>query len=167
MPHPAIGLPPSDATAGHPELARRIHAERGRLPALAMEAALRIDPSLRDRHDDLALRRILRDYEGHLDQLARALATGEDRYVVQYGEWLVPVYRRREVRMNDVVTFIAGLRDAVIGLAATEDADAVRSVTGAWIERLRHHRRLPGDHEGNSLVRLIWKGAGLGDDTVV
>ena len=167
MPHPAIGLPPSDATAGHPDLARRIRAERSRLPARAMEAALRIDPGLRDRHDDLALRRILRDYEGHLDQLERALATGEDRHVVQYGEWLVPVYRRRKVRMNDVVTFIAGLRDEVIGVAAAADADAVRAVTGAWIERLRHHRRLPGDHEGNSLVRLIWKGGGLGDDTVV
>jgi hypothetical protein len=167
MPHPAIGLPPSDATAGRPELARRINAARSRLPALALEASLRIDPGLRDRHDDLALRRVLRDYESHLDQLARALATGEDRHVVQYGEWLVPVYRRRKIRMNDVATFIAGLRDAVLGVVPAADADGVRSVTDAWIERLRHHRRLPGDHEGNKLVRFIWKGAGLGDDSVV
>ena len=89
MPHPALGLPPSDATAGHPELARRILASRSRLPALALDAALRADPGLRERHDELALRRILRDYEGHVDQLARALATGEERFVVQYGEWLV------------------------------------------------------------------------------
>ena len=167
MPHPAIGLPPSDATAGHPDVARRILAARSRLPALAIEAALRIDPGLRERHDELALRRILRDYDGHVDQLARALATGEERYVVQYGEWLVPIYRRRHIRMNDVVTFVAGLRDAVLGVVPAADADAVRAVTGAWIERLRHHRRLPGDHEGNKAVRFVWKGAGLGDDTVV
>jgi hypothetical protein len=167
MAHPALGLPPSDATAGHPELARRILASRPRLPALALEAALRIDPGLRDRHDELALRRILRDFEGHVDQLARALATGEERYVVMYGEWLVPVYRRRHVPMNDVVTFLDGLRDAVLGIVPAADAGLVREVVGAWTERLRHHRRLPGDHEGNRLVRFIWKGGGLGDDTVV
>jgi hypothetical protein len=167
MPHPAIGLPPSDTTAGHPEAARRILAARSRLAALALEAALRIDPGLRDRHDELALRRVLRDYDGHIDQLARALATGEDRYVVQYGEWLVPVYRRRHIRMNDVVTFVLGLRDAVLGVVPAADAAAVHTVTGAWVERLRHHRRLPGDHEGSKLARFIWKGAGLGDDSVV
>jgi hypothetical protein len=167
MPHPALGLPPSDATAGHPEVARRILASRSRLPALALEAALRSDPGLRDRHDELALRRILRDYEGHLDQLAHALATGEERFVVQYGEWLVPVYRRRNVRMNDVVTFLEGLRDAVLGIVPASDATPVREVVAAWVERLRRHRRLPGDHDGNKLVRFIWKGAGLGDDTVV
>ena len=167
MSHPALGHPPSDATAGHPELARRIQASRSRLPALALEAALRIDPSLADRHDELALRRILRDYEGHIDQLSRALATGEERHVVMYGEWLVPVYRRRHVRVNDVVTFLEGLRDAVLAIAPGADAGAVRGVIAAWIERLRHHRRLPGDHEGNKLARFIWKGGGLGDDTVV
>jgi hypothetical protein len=167
MPHPALGLPPSDATAGHPDLARRILAARSRLPALALATALRIDASLIERHDELALRRILRDYEGHIDQLARALATGEERFAVQYGEWLVPVYRRRHVRVNDVVTFLEGLRDEVVGIVPTSDAGPVRAVIAAWIERLRHHRRLPGDHQGNALVRFIWKGGGLGDDTVV
>ena len=41
------------------------------------------------------------------------------------------------------------------------------SKNDAWIERMRHHRRLPGDHEGNAAVRFVWKGAGFGDDTVV
>ena len=53
-----------------------------RLPALPLEAALRIDPTLRDRHDELMLRRFLRDYDRHIEQLARAVATGEDRFVV-------------------------------------------------------------------------------------
>ena len=43
----------------------------------------------------------------------------------------------------------------------------MRGYMTAWVARMRRHARLPGDHKGNSLVRLIWKGAGLGDDTVV
>ena len=39
---------------------------------------------------------MLRDYERHIEQLARSLETGEDRFVTQYGEWLVPVYRHRQ-----------------------------------------------------------------------
>ena len=43
------------------------------------------------------LRLFLRDYDRHIEQLAQALETGEDGYVVKYGEWLVPIYRRRRV----------------------------------------------------------------------
>ena len=167
MPHPAQGLPPSDATAGHPEIARRLRAAHGRLPGLALQAALRIDPTLRERHDALALRRFLRDYESHLEQLARALASGEPRFVVTYGESSVPVYRRHGVRMNDVVSLLRGLEEAATAVVPGAEAAAVHQVMAAWIERMRHHRRLPGDHEGNGVVRFLWKGAGLGDDSVV
>lgn len=166
MPHPAIGLPPPDATAGHPAAAARLRGA-ARLPALALEAAVRLDPSLRDRYDELMLRRFLRDYERHIEQLARAVESGEDRFVADYGETLVPIYRRRGVRMNDVVTLVRGLEDAAIGFGPTAEAAIIREPIAAWVERLRHHRRLPGDHAGNRLARLIWKGAGLGDDTVV
>lgn len=167
MPHPALGLPPSDATAGHPDLAHRLRDARRRVPALALQAALRIDPTLPQRHGELALRRILRDYEGHLEQLARALATGEARFVVTYGESIVPVYRRRGIRMNDAATLVRGLEEAAVSVLPGEGAAAVRALMAAWVDRMRHHRRLPGDHEGDPIARFIWKGAGLGDDTVV
>jgi hypothetical protein len=99
--------------------------------------------------------------------LARAVETGEERYVVVYGETLVPTYRRRNVRMNDVVTLLRGLEEAAVALGPASEAAVVRAPMAAWVERMRHHRRLPGDHEGNKLVRFIWKGAGFGDDTVV
>jgi len=166
MPHPATGLPPSDATAGHPAVAARLRAAP-RLPALSLEAALRLDDTLGQRHDELMLRRFLRDYERHVEQLARAIETGEDRYVVVYGETLVPIYRRRGVRMNDVATLLRGLEEAAVALGASADAHLVREPMEAWIDRMRHHRRLPGDHEGNSAVRFVWKGAGFGDDSVV
>ena len=47
------------------------------------------------------------------------------------------------------------------------DAEVIRAPMAAWVDRLRRHRRLAGDHAGNRAVRFIWKGAGLGDDTVV
>ena len=167
MPHPALGLPPADATAGHPAIAARLLAAADRLPALALQAALRRDPGLADRHDELALRRFLRDYDGHLEQLARAVATGEDRFVTVYAETLVPTYRRRHVRMNDVVTLIRGLEEVAVASGSTVDADAIRGPVDAWIERLRRHRRLPGDHTGNAVARFFFKGAGLGDDTII
>ena len=167
MSHPALGLPPSDPTAGHPAVAARLRASAERLPDLALQAALRLDPTLRRRNDDLMLRRFLRDYERHVEQLARAVATGEDRFVTVYGEMLVPAYRRRSVRMNDVVTLLRGLEEAAVALGPAADADAIRAPMDAWVERVRRHRRLAGDHAGNPVARFFWKAAGLGDDTVV
>lgn len=167
MPHPLLGLPPADATAGRPEAASRLRAASTRIGTIAIEAALRIDPTLAERHDELALRLILRDQERHIEQLARALETGEDRFVTEYGEHIIPVYRRRGIRMNDYATFLAGLREASLSVLPAEDAPALTRTMGAWIDRVRKHRRLAGDHPGNPLVRFIWKGAGLGDDTVV
>jgi hypothetical protein len=167
MSNPVIGLPPSDETAGHPAVAQRLRAAADRLPALALDAATRVDPTLSERHDALMLRRFLRDYDRHIEQLARALATGEDRYVVAYGESLVPIYRRRGVRMNDVVSLLMGLEDAALGFVSSAQAPPLRELIHAWIERVRHHRRLAGDHKGNAAARFVFKGAGLGDDTVV
>ena len=167
MPHPAIGSPPSDATSGHPAVAARLRGSARPLAARALDAATRVDATLPERYDEVMMRRLLRDYERHIEQLCRAIETGEDRFVVIYGETIVPIYRRRNVRMNDVVSLIKGLEDAAVALVPGSDADVVRRPTQAWIERMRRHRRLPGDHAGNKGVRFIWKGAGLGDDTVV
>lgn len=167
MPHPILGLPPSDAHAGLPDAAARLRARKARLGQLALEATLKLDPAFSQTYDELMLRRILRDYDRHIEQLALAMETGEERFVVQYAELLVPTYRRRGIRMNDVVTIITGLREAAQTALDAQETAVMRGYIQAWVARLRRHARLPGDHKGNSLVRLIWKGAGLGDDTVV
>lgn len=141
--------------------------DAARLPASALDAAYRIDETLPQRYDQIAQRTFLRDYQQHIEQLARAIETGEDRFVTVWGESLVPIYRRRNVRMNDVVSLLRGLEEAVVALGPAADADVIRGPLAAWIERMRHHRRLAGDHEGNAAVRFVWKGAGFGDDTVV
>ena len=166
MPHPALGLPPSDATAGRPDIAERLRDD-ARLAATALDAACRVDETLPQRYDELTLRRFLRDYQRHIEQLARAVETGEDRFVVVYGETLVPTYRSRKVRMNDVVSLLRGLEEAAVATGPAADAEVIRGPMAAWIARMRHHRRLPGDHKGNAAVRFVWKGAGFGDDTGV
>lgn len=166
MPHPAIGTPPSDTSAGRPDVAARLR-DAQRLPAAALEAAFRLDETLPQRYDELVQRTFLRDYEQHIKQLARAIETGEDRFVVGWGESVVPIYRRRDVRMNDVVSLLRGLEEAAVAAGPAADAEVIREPMDAWVERMRHHRRLPGDHEGNKAARFIWKGAGFGDDTVV
>ena len=138
-----------------------------RLPATALEAAYRIDETLPERYDELMLRTFLRDYEQYIEQLARAVETGEERFLVDWGESIVPIYRRRNVRMNDVVSLVRGLEEAAVAAGPAADAQLIREPIDALVERLRHHRRLPGDHEGNAAVRFVWKGAGFGDDTVV
>ena len=138
-----------------------------RLPATALEAACRIDETLPERYDELMLRTFLRDYEQYIEQLARAVETDEERFLVEWGESIVPIYRRRNVRMNDVVSLVRGLEEAAVAAGPAADAQVIREPIDALVERLRHHRRLPGDHEGNAAVRFVWKGAGFGDDTVV
>jgi hypothetical protein len=167
MTHPSLGLPPSDVTAGHPAAAARLRAQGPRLAKVAFEATLQDHPHFREKYSEQLLRILLRDYERHIEQLARALETGEDRFVVQYAEWLVPVYRRRGVPMKDFQRMLEGLGSASIGVLPTEDGRLLRDLIGRWEARLDHHKRLAGDHKGNSIVRFFWKGAGIADDSVV
>jgi hypothetical protein len=167
MSHPSLGLPPPDTSAGVPSAAARLRSGQRRLAVLALEAAVRLAPGFDVRYDELAMRRFLRDYERHIEQLARALETGDDGFVINYGEWLVPVYRRRKVPMKDFIVLLGGLRDAAQTVLPADEARHTRLLIERWAARLKHHGRLPGDHKGNPIVRFFWKGAGIADDSVV
>lgn len=167
MGHPSLGLPPSDRTAGHSRAAERLRQERPRLARLALDASVRLSPGFAERYSEVDMRKFLRDLDQHIEQLARALETGEDGFVTNYGEWLVPVYRRRGVPMRDFIVLLGGLRDAVLTVLPREDVTVTRGLIERWAGRLKHHGRLPGDHKGNRIVRFFWKGAGFADDSVV
>lgn len=167
MHHPSLGLPPADTTAGLPEAAARLRANRSRLARVALQETIRLAPGFDERYDQEQLRSFLRDYEQHIEQLARALETGEDSYVVNYGEWLVPIYRRRHVPMLDFMALLAGLRDAAATVLTPAENGVAQALFVRWNDRLKAHGRLPGDHKGNSIIRFFWKGAGFGDDKVV
>lgn len=164
MAHPSLGLPPSDTRAGLPEAAARLRANRDRIARVALQAAERLEPGLGDRYDETTLRLFVRDYDRHLEQLAKALETGEDRFVVNYGEWIIPIYRTRRVSMKDFMALLGGLRDAAAGVLTPAENEAAAALFARWSDRLKHHGRLPGDHKGNALIRFFWKGAGIGDD---
>jgi len=167
MSHPALGLPPADPTAGLPAAAAQLRARGPRLAATGLEEALRRDPTLSERHDEVALRELLRDSHRHLEQLAQALETGEARFVTQYAEWLQPPYRRRKVPAADQRTLLLGLRDACAGVLAPAELQALNGYVQSWVKVLAFHQRLPGDHRGNAAVRFIWKGAGILDESIV
>jgi hypothetical protein len=164
MPHPSLGLPPLDETAGLPEAAAKLRANSERLQRIALQAAIRLEPAIDENYDETMLRLLLRDYERHIEQLARALETGSDYYVVQYGEWLVPIYRRRHIPMRDFLALLGGLRDAAATVLTPAENQESVELFERWGARLKHHGRLPGDHKGNPIIRFFWKGAGIGDD---
>lgn len=141
--------------------------EQARLARLALEATARRDPGFTVRYDEAMLRLLLRDFERHLEQVARALETGEDSFVVNYGEWLVPVYRRRSVPMKDFTLMLMGLRDVAATVLTPDETQVLSELIDRWREKLKHHGRLAGDHKGNSVVRFFWKGAGIADDSIV
>lgn len=167
MSHPVLGLPPADPTAGLPEASRQLRAHREQLANVALEQAIREDPTIRERYDDIALRHLLRDCYRHIEQLARAMETGEVRFVVWYAEWIIPLYRRRRIPGRDYAAIVRGLRDAAASVLAPAEVAELDRYVDAWIARIEFHRRLPGDHRGNPVVRFFYKGAGILDDSVI
>ena len=80
MSHPALGLPPDDPTAGSPDAAARLRDDLGGLALRALEATCALDPSFDQRYGAPAINLFLRDEQRHIEQLARALETGNDRW---------------------------------------------------------------------------------------
>jgi|SRR6188508_3432037 len=164
MPHPTLGHPPHDITAGLPDAAARLRSGSKRIAQIALQSTVRDEDGFSDRYNEDALRLFLRDYERHIEQLSRSLATGEESYLVSYAEWLVPVYRRRRVPSHDVIVMLGALKRAAGTVLSPEERKVSDLYLHHAMERLKHHQRLPGDHKGNSVIRFFWKGAGVGDD---
>jgi hypothetical protein len=147
-----------------PAAAARLRANRARICVVALESAERLEPGLKERYDETMLRLFLRDMDQHLEQLAKALETGDDSFVVNYGEWLVPIYRKRHVTMRDFMALLGGLRDAAAAVMTPDENLVAAALFERWDARLKRHGRLPGDHKGNPIIRFFFKGAGIGDD---
>jgi hypothetical protein len=158
--HPSLGLPPPDQTAGFPDAAARLKAARTRLAVRALEIAVEADPTMRDRYDDIGLRRLLRDAETLLDQLVAGVAAGDPEPVRSFADWVAPVYRRRSVPMDDLVQLAEGLRAAGATVVAGPELAQLDVTIDAAIAQFRWHRRLAGDaRKRNRLLQAIYKGA--------
>jgi len=164
MPHPTLGHPPHDITAGLPDAATRLRASRKRIAQLALQRVVTNEDGFTDRYGEDVLRLFMRDYDRHIEQLAKSMETGEESYLTSYAEWLMPVYRRRRVPSHDLIVMLGALKRAASTVLSPEEQKLSELYLHNAMERVKHHQRLPGDHKGNSVIRFFWKGAGVGDD---
>jgi hypothetical protein len=161
MSHPARGLPPATSDSRFTAAAARLRAERPLIARRAVAAALVQDPGLAARHGAHMLRLFVRDSERHVEQLARALETGEDRWAVEYASWIVPLMRRRGVPMRDLSTLFRGLGDAVRQIVDPKAGAEIDRLVAAMVAALDRPSHLPGDRPRNPLGSFLWKASGF------
>lgn len=145
--------------AGSPAAAARLVADGSRHATRALEYAIADDPTVRDRYDELGLRRLLNDAEVLLGAVADAVASADPGVTAHWADMAVAPYRRRRIPMDDLVTLAGGLRRSV---ATSLDPDE-RSVADEALDRAiavwRSARRLGGDaRRRNRILAAIYKG---------
>ena len=157
--HPALGLPMTDMTAGFPAAADRIRAARARLAAHALEAAVDGDPTMRERHGETGLRHLLRDLDGYLERVARAVASGDPAQVREWAEWVAPVFRRRHVPMDDLIALSEGVRVALAAVLSGDDLAVANAALDAGIAVFHWDRGIAGDaRKRNRYLFALYKG---------
>lgn len=158
--HPSLGLPPRDLSSGDTAAAAAIRSGGARLRARAFAAALDIDPTLRDRHDELVRDTLLADLAAFVDRLVVAVASDDPGHVATFADLVAVRYRKRKISMDDVVTLCEGLRRAAAAVVEPGAQPAVDAAVDAAIVVFRWHRRLAGDaRKRNALLAFIYKGA--------
>jgi hypothetical protein len=142
-----------------PDAAARVRAAAPRLAARALEVALDRDPTLRVRNDDAGLRARLRDAELLADRIALAIAADDTTATSEYADWTSPVYRRKQVPLDDLIHLCEGLRAALPTVLAPLEMPLADQAIDAAIEQYRWHRRLAGDaRKKNALLQFLYKG---------
>jgi hypothetical protein len=158
--HPSLGLPPRDLHAGDPAAAAVLRAAGPRLRAKALDGALALDPTIRERHDELVREALLSDLQAFVDRLAIAVASGDPSAMATFADLVAVRYRKRKIAMDDVVTLCEGLRRAAAAVVEPDAQPAIDEAIDAAIKVFRWHRRLAGDaRKRNPLLAFIYKGA--------
>ena len=148
-----------DMTAGFPAAADRVRASRARLAVRAMEATVERDPTLRGRLGEDGLRHLLRDTEGFLERVARAVGSGSPAQVREWAEWVAPVFRRRHVPMDDLISLSEGVRVALAAVLSEEERVPADAALDEGIAVFRWHRGIAGDaRRRNRLLAALYKG---------
>jgi hypothetical protein len=157
--HPSLGLPPLDASAGRPDAAHRIRERAPEIAVRALAVAIERDPTLRDRNDEPGMRARLRDAELLVDRLALCIASTDPTPLREYADWTTPVYRRKQVPLDDLIGLCEGIRSALPVALAPGELDDANTALDAAIARYRWHRRLAGDaRKKNAFLQFIYKG---------
>ncbi|HET7474052.1 MAG TPA: hypothetical protein VFJ71_13065 [Candidatus Limnocylindrales bacterium] len=160
MSHPSLGLPPIDRTSPLPAVAARVDANREALAARALEIALDRDPTMRDRHDTIAVRKLLRDTVALVDRVVESIAARDVEPARTFAEATPPAYRRRKVPMNDLIVLCEAVRSAIGATLPAAEMGIVNASLDAMIERFKWHGRIAGDaRKRNRILDAIYKGA--------
>jgi len=158
--HPSLGLPPRDLRAGDPASAGALQRAGARFRTRAMEASLDLDPTLRDRYDDLARQSLLSDLQAFVDRLVTSVASGEPHAMATFADLVAVRYRKRKVPMDDLVTLCNGLRRAAAAVVEPTAMPAIDAALDEAIAVFTWHRRLAGDaRRRNPFLSFIYKGA--------
>jgi hypothetical protein len=157
--HPNLGLAPFNMKQGFVAAAARIRAQKVALATKGLESAVAADASFRTRHDDAGLRRLIRDGSLLAERLAMSLAANDVRWMAEYCEWVVPIYRRRRIALADLAAICRGMADALpADLSDDERACANRALDAADVV-LRRNGRVAGDrHKRRPLLRWLYRG---------
>jgi hypothetical protein len=157
--HPSLGREPRDLTAGYPAAADRLRTSRGRIAARSLDIALADRDGMRERYDELGLRKLLHDAELLVDRLALSVAANDPYYLREYAVWTDIVYRRRRVPMDDLIALCEGIRTASTSVLSTTEQAAANEALDEAIEVYRWNRRLAGDaRKKNALLQFLYKG---------
>ena len=160
MSHPALGLPPLDASSGLPAAAARLRGARERLGARALEIALELDPTISLHNDETGVRLLLRDTDILIEEVAQSIATGSVAAIHSWAEQSSLIYRRRRVPMDNVIALCEGLREASRAVLTPAERPAAEAALDSAIERFRWQRRIAGDaRKRNRILQLLYKGA--------
>ena len=158
--HPTLGKPPRNLHAGYPDAAARLRTERSRLAARALEVAVDGDPTLRTRYTEAGLRNLLRDAEVFVDRLALCVAGNDSSWLKEFADMSAPVFRRREVPMDDVVRLLEAIRLGARGILSEAEAVPADAALDEAVTVFRWYRRLAGDaRKRNPILAALYKGA--------
>lgn len=115
---------------------------------------------MQERHGALGLRKLLRDTETLVDRLGIAVGSNDPLAIGAWAEWVVPIYRRRKVPMDDLILLCEGLRLAVPAVLAPGERSIAEAALDEAVRIFRWHRRLAGDaRKRNRILAAIYKGA--------
>ena len=160
MSHPSLGLPPRDFSAGDTAAADALRSGGARLRSRALQAALDLDPTLGTRHDDVVRQALLADLVAFHDKLLVAVASGDPHVMAQFADLVAVRYRKRKIKMDDVITLCEGLRRAAAAVVEPGSVAAVDAAIDEAIAVFAWHRRLAGDaRKRHPLLSYIYKGA--------
>jgi hypothetical protein len=153
-------MPPRDLRAGDPASAAALRSAGARFRQRAFEAALDLDPTLVDRHDELVRQALLSDLEAFVDRLVTSLASGDPHAMATFADLVAVRYRKRKIPMDDLVTLCNGLRRAAAAVVEPSATPAIDAGLDEAIAVFKWHRRLAGDaRKRNPFLAFIYKGA--------